>query len=578
MDGLMELVGYYNAIARILLPAAAIGLLILCGRMLLRRRGEQPRPLAVFVREEERYPVMAEEITIGRGTVCDISLPYAQVSRRHAVLVRGRQGWRIRDTRSKSGLYINGETAENPAWLEFGDAVSFADVTFHFLRPEPQDIPPVKKVRKLRREPSALPALFLLTVFQLLAGLSLLLHYADAMPIALPLCFGGLLLMEWIYAGVNRFQGIGVELIAFFLCGIGLCVAASAAPSSLFKQFAAVLLGMAMFCVLSFILKDVERTMKLRYLIGALAVLLLIVNLLFGEKRGGAKNWINLGFITVQPSEFVKVAFVFAGCATLERIMTARNNLLFVLFSGACMVPLFLMKDFGTASIFFVGMLIIAYMRSGDWKTIALFGGLAGAGAVAVIAFLPYVASRFAVYRHAWEYAATGGYQQTRTMMAIGSGGLFGVGGGEGNLDLVAAADTDLVFGFVSEEWGLLVALCCTCCLLLFAVYAIRSTASCRSAYYSMAACAAAGMFLFQAALNVFGSTDLLPLTGVTFPLVSNGGSSMAANFAMLAFFKAVQNGERPETLRGAPEKATRVTRGNRSLGDLAGGKAGGAG
>lgn len=207
-----------------------------------------------------------------------------------------------------------------------------------------------------------------------------------------------------------------MELLAFFLVTIGLFVAASAVPSSLYKQFAAVLLGLAMFCVLSLILRDVELTMKLRYVIGALAVGLLVLNLFIGETRGGAKNWINLGFITIQPSEFVKVAFIFAGCATLERLMTYRNTILFVLFSGACIGPLFLMKDFGTAAIFFMGMLIIAYMRSGDWKTIAFFSGLAVAGAAVIIAFMPYVASRFATYRHAWEYAASSGYQQTRTM------------------------------------------------------------------------------------------------------------------------------------------------------------------
>lgn len=268
----------------------------------------------------------------------------------------------------------------------------------------------------------------MLTIFQLLGCLSLLLHYADKLPLALPVCFAGLLLMEWIYCGVRRFQGVGVELLAFFLVTIGLFVAASAVPSSLYKQFAAVLLGLAMFCVLSLILRDVELTMKLRYVIGALAVGLLVLNLFIGETRGGAKNWINLGFITIQPSEFVKVAFIFAGCATLERLMTYRNTILFVLFSGACIGPLFLMKDFGTAAIFFMGMLIIAYMRSGDWKTIAFFSGLAVAGAAVIIAFMPYVASRFATYRHAWEYAASSGYQQTRTMVAIGSGGLFGVG------------------------------------------------------------------------------------------------------------------------------------------------------
>ena len=127
-------------------------------------------------------------------------------------------------------------------------------------------------------------------------------------------------------------------------------------------------------------------------------------------------------------------------------------------------------------------------------------------------------------------------------MIAIGSGGLLGVGGGNGNLDRVAASDTDLVFGIVSEEWGLLVALCCSACLLIFAAWAIRCAPRACSAYYSIAACAAGGMFLFQAALNIFGSTDLLPLTGVTFPFISNGGSSMVASFAMLAFFKAAGN------------------------------------
>ena len=537
MGDLSAVTGYYNAAVRILMPLLAVGLLLLCGRMLLRRRSK-PRPLAAFVLEDgTRLPVTAEETAIGRSTVSDICLPVQSVSRRHAVLTRDKTGWRLRDTRSKGDVTVNGEPIRVPTYLEYGDRVAFAGVGMRFVKATAQDVQTADGGKK---EPSAIPGLFVLTIFQLLGCLSLLLHYADKLPLALPVCFAGLLLMEWIYCGVRRFQGVGVELLAFFLVTIGLFVAASAVPSSLYKQFAAVLLGLAMFCVLSLILRDVELTMKLRYVIGALAVGLLVLNLFIGETRGGAKNWINLGFITIQPSEFVKVAFIFAGCATLERLMTYRNTILFVLFSGACIGPLFLMKDFGTAAIFFMGMLIIAYMRSGDWKTIAFFSGLAVAGAAVIIAFMPYVASRFATYRHAWEYAASSGYQQTRTMVAIGSGGLFGVGGGNGNLDMVAAADTDLVFGFVSEEWGLLIALCCAGCLILFALYAVRCASRARSAYFAIAACAAAGMFLFQAALNIFGSTDLLPLTGVTFPLVSNGGSSMAANFAMLAFIRAV--------------------------------------
>lgn len=534
------LAGYYNAVARLLLPALAILLLVACGRMLFHPM-KKPRPLAAFVRPDgTRLPVFSRETAIGRGTACDICLPEVTVSRRHAVLTRCKEGWRLRDAHSKSGTTLQGEPVQKPVYLEYGDAVSFADVPLWFDRPrvgdaQPEDTP-------LKKAPSAAPALFLLSAFQLLSCLSLLLHYAADLPLALPLCFAGLLLTEWVYFAVRRFRNIGIEILAFFLISVGLCVAASAVPSSLYKQLAAVLLGLAMFCVLEFILRDVELTMKLRYVVGSLAIALLALNLLIGQERGGAKNWIDLGFITVQPSEFVKVAFIFAGCATLERLMTARNTILFVLFSGGCIGALFLMRDFGTAAVFFIGMLIIAYMRSGDLRTIAFFSGLAAVGAVVIILFIPHVTARFQHYLHAWDYASGAGYQQTRTMIAIGSGGLFGLGGGNGNLDLVAAADTDLVMGFVSEEWGLLVALCCAACLVMFAVYAVQRASRSGSAYYAIAACAAAGMFLFQAALNLFGSTDLLPFTGVTFPFISNGGSSMAASFAMLAFIKSVTN------------------------------------
>ena len=150
----------------------------------------------------------------------------------------------------------------------------------------------------------------------------------------------------------------------------------------------------------------------------------------------------------------MKIAFVFAGAATLERLLTTRNLLLFLGFSGICIGCLGLMKDFGTASIFFVTMLIIIVIRSGDWRVIVGISGLAAVAAIAITFIMPHVAKRFEAWRHVWQYASTSGYQQTRTMVAIGSGGLLGVGGGNGYLDGVNAASTDLVFGVVFEEWG----------------------------------------------------------------------------------------------------------------------------
>ena len=512
------LTGYYNAVVRWLLPIIAVLLLIICIRLLFRGKGSRT-VLAVLVTDEgERLPVTAAESAIGRSAACDIQVTAPTVSRRHAVLTRDNEGFRISDIRSKGGLYVNEERVGRGARLELGDTVKLADVRLRLEAAQKEDEPEQKR-RRNRREPPALAGPFLLTLFQLLACLSLMLHDMDELPWTLPACFLGLVAMEWICFRLRRFEELGVLLPAFFLSTLGLCVAASAAPASLLKQFAALVLGVVLFWILGLVLRDIDLTMKLRYAAGLCAILLLAANLLFGESRYGARNWINLGFITIQPSEFVKVAFVFAGCATLERLMTARNTVLFLLFSAACIGPLFLMRDFGTAVVFFVGMVIIAYMRSGDWRVIAFFSGAAAVGAPLVILLKPYIADRFASYLHAWEYAATSGYQQTRTMIAIGSGGLLGLGGGNGNLDRVAAADTDLVFGILCEEWGLIVALCCAACLVILALYAATRAARASSAYYAIAACAAAGMLLLQAALNLFGSVDLLPLTGITFPL-----------------------------------------------------------
>ena len=126
-------------------------------------------------------------------------------------------------------------------------------------------------------------------------------------------------------------------------------------------------------------------------------------------------------------------------------------------------------------------------------------------------------------------------------MTSIASGGIPGLGAGEGNLSDVAAASTDLVFGMLAEEWGLVIAVLSVLCIITLAVFAYRSIIAGRSTYYCIAACAATSMFMFQAILNVFGSVDLLPLTGVTFPFVSSGGTSMIVSWGMLAFLKAAE-------------------------------------
>ena len=274
-------------------------------------------------------------------------------------------------------------------------------------------------------------------------------------------------------------------------------------------------------------------------------------------EKFGARNWIQLGGVSFQPSEFVKVCFIYVGASTLSRLMAKRNIVLFIAYSAVICACLALMKDFGTAIIFFVAFLVIAFLRSGNFATIALAIAATGFAGVLVLRFLPYAQNRFEAWGHVWDYALTTGYSQTRSMMCIASGGLFGLGPGKGWLKYVAASDTDLVFAFVSEEWGLIMAVLMVACIVILACFVVRSAPAGRSCFYTIGACAAVTVMVTQTILNVFGMADFLPLTGVTFPFVSNGGSSMVCVWGLLAFIKAADTRQNASVAIRVPHGVT---------------------
>lgn len=356
--------------------------------------------------------------------------------------------------------------------------------------------------------------------------------------------------VEWLYmllgSLIAKNDYFELEGIAFFLSGISLAVCASFDENYAVKQLVAIGAGLAAFIVMRLLLKNLRASLVLRYpaAIGSLAVL--AANLLLASRVRGTLNWINLGSFSVQPSEFVKVAFVLVGAVSLEKLLSTASLTKYVLFSLACVGALFLMKDFGAALIFFFVFVLIAFMRSGDVRTIVLVCSAALLGAALVVYFKPYVADRFAAYRRVWDFKDSAGYQQTRVLIYSASGGLFGLGVGEGRLRNVYAASTDLVFGVICEEAGLIVGLAVLLSFAGIAFFAVRSAKTAASTFYSISAVAAAGATLFQLSLNVFGITDLLPLTGVTLPFVSRGGSSMVCSWGLLAYIKAAGDSYKP--------------------------------
>lgn len=555
---------WYTAFVRFLFPVLAVLVLYRAVRSLLKipHTPETWGQLSL----PNGTPILLThwENIIGRSKTADVYLNYPSISRQHAALCRGEdESWTIYDLGSKGGTLVNGAAVAGSAPVKLGDTITLGGVPLIFLPQTVAEREELEEKRRAERPAAMWPSFLWLTVFQALSCLQLIAAAGEEAPVAIPLAFLGLTAVMWLYYAIlrcTRCVGFEMETIAFFLSTLSLAVTASSAPGSLFKQFLAVLLGLVLFLVLGLFLRDLGRVQKNRWLMAAMAIALLGVTLLIGNSKYGAVNWISIGPFSFQPSEIAKICYIFAGSATLERLFRRRNLALFIVLTGVCIGCLALMSDFGTAAIFFVTFLVIAYLRSGDFATLSLICGGAVFGAGIVVKFKPYILSRFASWGHAWEAASTTGYQQTRTMSAAASGGLLGMGAGNGWLHRVPAADTDLVFGMLCEEWGLLIAVLAVGSIITLALFAVRACRVGRSSFYIIAACAAGSLLVFQASLNVFGSVDLLPLTGVTLPFVSNGGSAMMSAWGLLAFLKATDTRENASfAIRRGPQKRLTV-------------------
>lgn len=391
----------------------------------------------------------------------------------------------------------------------------------------------------------SLLVMLFLTVYQVIMSYCVLSgdneHFSELL-----LYFAAFIIAEWIYYfifAVVQNRHISLEMISFALSSISLFVTASVSPEKTGTQFIAIFAGLAVYIAMILYMTNTTRTSAFRMPMALAAIGLLAFTLVFASYTHGAKNWIYIGPVSIQPSEFVKLAFIYVGAATLDKLQSSKSLTAYVFFSVGCVGLLGLMSDFGTALIYFATFLIIAFLRSGDIRTIVLVCTAALIGAILILTLKSYILNRFASYRHIWEHMYdSGGYQQTRTLIYAASGGFFGVGIGNGHLRDVFAASEDLIFGLISEELGMMTAFIIVISLALLALAAAYNAKFARSSFFTIAACAAAGMIIVQTALNVFGVTDFLPLTGVTLPFVSRGGSSMICSWGLLAFIKAADS------------------------------------
>lgn len=534
-----------DVIIRIILPLLAI-VIVYEGYVSIRHRRREERPLIMLFDEErdKYYPVYYWENSIGRSRGSDIQIKDITVSRDHAVLLRRETAWYITDTGSKSGVYLNGKIVRGKVPVYVNAVVTVGNRNLTLKRVSDCTTEIYSETSREFRKKAISPIMLMLTVSLFLIFMTVgasLSNNIDSKEIFM-LC-GAYLGFSWLFYVISTFAlkiaTFELESIALMLTGIGIILIAGTSIKQAYTQFIAAACGIVAYCFLIKFMEKTDRVMKWRFVISVIAIILFVINLIFGSVKNGAQNWIEIGPISIQPSEFVKIAFIFVGASTLDFLQTKKNLTGFILFSALCIGALFIMGDFGTACIFYVTFLLISFMRSGSIATVILGIAAAVIGVMFILSFKPYIATRFEAWGHVWEYANTSGYQQANVLTYSASGGLFGVGIGNGQLKNIFAATSDLAFGLMCEELGVILAIIIVSAVAGLALYTRGSITRSRSTFYSISACTAAGLLVFQAGLNIFGATDILPLTGVTLPFISQGGSSIISVWGLLSFMKA---------------------------------------
>jgi cell division protein FtsW (lipid II flippase) len=333
--------------------------------------------------------------------------------------------------------------------------------------------------------------------------------------------------------------------------------------------------GALVFTAVVVLLRDHRVLERYRYLIGLGGVLLLVVTMAVGTTINGSKLWIEVGGgQTVQLGELSKVMIVvfLAGYLRDKRevlaipttrhlgiaLPAARHFGPVLVVWGAALVALVVMNDFGTALLFFGAFLAMIYLATGRLAYAGVGLGLFAAGAAAVYAFVPRIADRVDAWLHPFDDPQGRGYQLVQSLYALGDGGMLGPGLGKGFLvnqdgtTVVPALETDFIFTAVASEIGYLGGVAV---LLLFLVLVQRGFSIAIGATDGFSKLLAGGLttvLALQAFLIVGGVIRLVPLTGVTLPFMSYGGSSVVVNFGLVALLLLVSQRSREHALVAA--------------------------
>ena len=321
-----------------------------------------------------------------------------------------------------------------------------------------------------------------------------------------------------------------------FLCALGVLVLYDTNPTYAYAQASYYFIGLSAMVICIYLIRLVKTFKLLIWPMMLASGALLILPLLIGKETWGAKNWFYVGGVSVQPSEITKLVLVIV----LARFMADRRMLPWLGFSVGCLGILMLQKDLGTALLYFFTTILLYYASTGN---LALTGiGLAGGAGAAVAGYhmFAHVKRRVAIWLNPWSDYDNAGYQIIHSLMAIASGGLFGVGLGLGSPRTIPVYHTDFIFSVICEQFGLIFG----CCVLLMYVAIIwRGAAiamSTRTSFHGLLAMGITILLGLQTFVIIGGVFKLIPLTGVTMPFVSYGGTSLVSSLCLVGMLQGV--------------------------------------
>ncbi|MCH5341671.1 MAG: FtsW/RodA/SpoVE family cell cycle protein [Acetatifactor sp.] len=364
-----------------------------------------------------------------------------------------------------------------------------------------------------------------------------------------------------VYEGVNRLLLSGMCM----LTGIGLCIVSRLNFNRAVRQYVIALISLMIVLVIPYLFSRIRFLKKLTWAYGLVGLGMLSVVLILGEITNGSKLSftisLNIAQVTFQPSEFVKIPFIFFLAGILWEDSSFLRVALTSVVAGMHVIVLVMSRDLGSALIFFIGFVFIVFIATKNY--LYLLAGAVGGSAASWVAYqlFAHVRNRVLAWQDPWAHIDAQGYAITQSLFAIGSGSWFGMGLLQGNPDDIPYVMEDFIFSSICEELGVIFGICVVIVTVSMFLVMMLLAMRISDRFYQIIVYGVGIMYIFQVFLTVGGGVKLIPLTGVTLPFISYGGSSVMVSMIMFfivqgIYIQSKQEGGRRVGKKRAASKA----------------------